>query len=474
MLRRVAIYAVVIVVTVPVAVYLLSPDQTPGRNRGGTGGGYGFSRPTPKEPWKPSAKMDAEANADFGVDGGRKGNTPAAGKGQGADWPQYAGAQRDNKSRDTGLLPSWPPGGPELAWSTRGMGEGYSTVAVQNGVVYTMGNKGASEALIAVDAGTGEKIWSTPFAWASTLSAGNGPRSTPSVGDGLVFGLGGNGDLVCIDAKSGQIRWQQNILKEYGGSVPGWGLCESVLLDQQRLICTPGGEKATLVALEPQTGKLIWKSLVPGHDRVGYASAIAAEIDGVRQYIQFTAAGTVAVRADDGEFLWRDDSAANGTANCSSPLSVDHFVFTSSGYGVGGSLVKVSARGARMKSELVYHTHALSVHHGDMVIVDGLLYGSNDPGIATCLDLATGKPKWQSRAAAKGSVTYADGRIYLRTEQGPVVLIEATGDEYKELGRFEQPNRSKASAWPHPVVAEGKLFLRDEDRLFCYDLARPK
>jgi outer membrane protein assembly factor BamB len=437
-------------------------------------GSFYAAQSVPKEAWKPSEKFDAEANAGFKVETAQKDNVPLAGKNSGADWPQFNGSDRDNKSLEKDLAPRWPDGGPKLAWTSHGIGVGFSSVAVVQGVVYTMGNKGASETVVALDAGTGEKIWSTPVSWASHPSAGDGPRSTPSVGQGSVFGLGGNGDLSCLDAKSGTIRWHTNIMQEFGGDSPGWGVCESVLIDQNRVICTPGGSKATLVALNAETGEVIWKALVPQKDRAGYASPAVAEVGGLRQYVQFTNSGTVGVRADDGNFLWRDDSASNGTANCSSPLVAGSLVFTSSNYGTGGSLVKLVANSSGVKAENVYHTHRMSVHHGDMVIVDGLVFGASDPGTLTCLDLATGNAKWSSRAAGKGSVTYADGRVYLRTEQGTMILVEATGDGYRELGRFDQPNRTPSSAWAHPVVAAGRLFLRDQDLLLCYELKNPK
>jgi outer membrane protein assembly factor BamB len=438
-----------------------------------SGGVYG-NQQVPKEAWKPSSKFDAEANAGFTVDTAQKDNAPLAGKSVGADWPQFNGPHRDNKSLEKDLSPRWPKEGPKLAWTSHGIGNGFSSVAVVQGVVYTMGNKGTSETVIALDAGTGEKIWSAPVSWASHPSAGDGPRSTPSVGQGSVFALGGNGDLTCLDAKSGTIRWRQNIMKEFGGDIPGWGVCESVLLDQNRLICTPGGSKATLVALNPENGEVIWKALVPQKDRAGYASPVVAEVGGLRQYVQFTNSGTVGLRADSGDFLWRDDSASNGTANCSSPLVAGDFVFTSSNYGTGGSLVKLVANPSGVKAERVYHTQRMSVHHGDMVIVNGLVFGASDPGILTCLELATGKVKWASRAAGKGSITYAADRLYLRTEQGTMILAEATGDAYHELGRFEQANRAASAAWAHPVVAAGRLFLRDQDLLVCYDLKGSK
>ena len=307
------------------------------------------------------------------------------------------------------------------------------------------------------------KSGALPSAWAAQLSAGNGPRSTPTFSEGAVYAFGGYGDLVCLDASSGAIRWQKNILQEFGGQNLTWGICESVLVDDNRVICTPGGDKATLVALDRQSGAVLWKALLPGKDRASYASAVVADVGGIRQYVQLTGSGTVGVRADTGEFLWRENSAANLTANCSSPLVAGNLVFSSSNYGTGGALVKLSAAGSKVTAELVYHTHDMTSHHGDMVIVDGLLYGSSDPGVLTCLELSTGKVKWRSRSPGKGSITYADGRLYLRTETGIVALIEATGEAYRELGRFEQPHRSPSSAWAHPVVAAGRLFLCDQD-----------
>jgi outer membrane protein assembly factor BamB len=264
------------------------------------------------------------------------------------------------------------------------------------------------------------------------------------------------------------------VLREFKGLIPNWGICESVLVDQNRLICTPGGDEGTVVALEAETGKPIWAARVSETDRAGYASAAVAEVGGVRQYVVFTSRGTVGVRADDGRDLWRDDSAANGTANCSSPLVAGDLVFTSSGYGTGGSLVKLAAGSSGVTAKRVYHTNELKSHHGEMVIVDGLIFGSNDPGVFTCLELATGKLKWRSREPGKGSVTFADNRLYIRTEGGTMALVEASGQAYKELGRFDEPHRSSSSAWPHPVVASGRLFLRDQDRLLCYDVRAKK
>ena len=331
-LKRYALYALFIAVFVSVALALLSRE----RPKDGRPSAFRGQPAKPQKPWTPSAELDAEANADFRVEAQRANNIRLAGKSSGADWPQFAGAHRDNMSPETGLLPRWPSGGPSLGWISRGLGAGFSTVSVVNGVVYTMGNKGESEAMIALDVGTGEKIWSTPIGWASHAGGGDGPRSTPTVSGGAVYGLGANGDLACVDAGSGKVRWRKDILQEFKGQNLAYGICESVLIDENRLICTPGGDAATLVALEPQTGNVIWKSVVPEKDRAGYASPIVTEVGGVRQYVQLTAAGIVGVRADNGDFLWRDNTAANSLANCSSPLAAGNLVFQRVGLRRGG------------------------------------------------------------------------------------------------------------------------------------------
>jgi outer membrane protein assembly factor BamB len=324
--------------------------------------------------------------------------------------------------------------------------------------------------LVAVDLDSGRKLWGTPFAPASKLQMGDGPRSTPTVDGNLVYALGGNGDLVCADVKAGDVRWKKNILSEFGGSNIRWGISESVLIDGDRLICTPGGKQATIVALDKQSGDTLWKSVVPGGSEAGYASAIVADVGGVRQYIQFLAAGTAGVRAEDGAFLWGDNSSANGTANCSTPLFTNDMVFTASGYGTGGTLLRLSTKGEKTESKVAYTTKEMKNHHGDMVVVDGFLYGSNDPGILTCMELKTGKVRWTSRSPGKGSVIYADGHLYVRSEEGPVALVQANPSACNEHGLFDQPERSGAKAWAHPAIAHGRLFLRDQDNLLCYSI----
>ena len=465
---RFLVYLAVIAVIVSGSLFYLSKESPPSLFPGG-----GLTA-SPPPPWKKTQRAVAEANEDFSVEylgGEPSGDGKVKSLTWGASWPQFNGAQRDNRSPETGLLEAWPIDGPPLLWSARGLGNGYSSVAVVAGVVFTLGNKAESEVMIALEARSGKKIWCTPFARASHASMGDGPRGTPAVSDGAVYGMGAEGELARFDVVSGEIQWHRNILTDYSAPNIGWGISESVLIDGDQLICTPGGSKATMVALDKNTGKEIWRSVVDG-EHAGYASAIVVEIDGVRQYVQFLAGGVAGIRADDGTFLWKNTKPSSGTANCSSPLVWGNHVFCASNYGTGGSLIKLVSASRSTTAELVYHTQDMKSHHGDMVIEKGMLFGSNDPGILMCLDVETGKVKWQNRSIGKGAVTFAEGKIYLRGENSEIALVEATGDEYRELGRFEQPDRSSANAWSHPVVANGCLFLRDQGLLLCYNLKR--
>lgn len=384
------------------------------------------------------------------------------------EWPQYRGANRDNISTDKGLLTSWPSDGPSLAWKQSGMGLGYSSVAIAGGKLFTMGNRGEDEMLICLVAASGESVWSTKTGRAYRDGTGDGPRGTPTVDGDRVYALGGNGDLVCANAANGEIVWQKNILQEFGGNNITWGISESVLIDDDKLICSPGGKQGTIVALNKMTGRPIWRANIQGSPQAAYSSPIAVDFGGVRQYVNYVHTGVVSVSAKDGSPLWGFRESSNGTANCSTPLYSNGSVYTSSGYGTGAASFKLAPGG---KASVNYSNKEMVNHHGGMVLLDGYVYGF-DEQILKCIDLKSGKTKWQNRSVGKGSVTYADGHLYLRSEQGPVALAAASPEGYDEKGRFDQPNRSGKPSWAHPVVCGGKLFLRDMDTLLVYDVKK--
>lgn len=386
------------------------------------------------------------------------------------NWPCWRGPQHNAVCLETGLLKAWPEEGPRLAWKIDTIGEGYSTASVVDGVIYTMGNRDGNEQVIALDATQqGKEHWATTIGPVRHDGAGYpGPRSTPAFDEGRLYTLGLNGDLVCLDAHSGRIIWRRDLVADFGGAIPNWGYSESVLVDGPWVLFTPGGSKATLAAVDKATGETVWQS--PIGDGAGYSSIIISKAVGPKQYVQFTAQGLLGVRARDGQFLWRYNAPANGTANISTPVASGPLVFAASGYGAGGGLVELESNDETVTAKQIYFTKSMKNHHGGMVLVGDYLYGSNDPGLLTCLEFKTGKVKWADRAPGKCAVLYADGRIYSRSEDGKVCLVEAQPDGFQLHGTFEQPDRSAQPSWPHPIIANGVLYLRDQGVLLAYDV----
>lgn len=388
------------------------------------------------------------------------------------DWPQWQGPERTALSRERGLLSSWPSGGPELLWKATGLGAGFSTPSVAQGRIFTMGNRGNTEYVIALDESNGKILWTAPVGPVRSNGGGYaGPRCTPTIDGTALYALGLNGDLLCLDVERGKERWRKSLPRDFQGAAGGWGYSESPLVDGDKVICTPGGRKATLAALDKKTGDTIWTAQVPEGDAAQYSSVIAADVAGQRQYLQFLQGGLVGVAARDGKFLWRYNKPANGTANCSTPIFDHGYAFAASDYGTGGGLVKLVRAGDRVRADEEYFTKHMKNHHGGMVLVNGYLYGANG-GVLDCLNFRTGKVMWEEGRPGKGSIAYADGRLYYRNENGPIMLIEANPRRYVEKGHFNQPGRSHMSAWPHPVIANGRLYIRDQDILLCYNVKK--
>ncbi len=387
----------------------------------------------------------------------------------GADWPQFRGPNRDLICDETGLLQAWPEEGPPLVWKASGFGQGYSSVSIAMGLIFTQGHFGGEEKLIAAEEATGKPLWSVALGPAAEVSL-PGARGTPTVDGDRVYAQTVDGVVACVDIRTQQVVWHRQMRDEFKGQGGHFGYCESPLVDQCRVICTPGGTASTLVALDKHTGKTIWTAPVPDVGAASYSSAIVAQTGSVRQYVQVVHATVLGVRASDGALLWREASGANKMANCTTPVYHDGHVFSASAYEQGGALVRLKPSGDKCGAELVYHTKAMKNHHGGFLVWDGHIYGA-DESVLTCLNFLTGKVAWENRSVGKGAVLYADGRIYLRSKAGPIALLEATPEAYRETGRFEQPNRSEENAWAYPVIAGRKLYLRDQDILLCYDLA---
>ncbi|WDI42848.1 outer membrane protein assembly factor BamB family protein [Bremerella sp. P1] len=434
---------------------------------------------------------------------------------QANDWPQWQGLHRDAISQETGLMKTWPSDGPELAWRVTELGGGDSTPSIADGRIFGMSNRGEDEVVWALSEKNGEPLWVSKLGPAydqDMPQSKEGPGCTPTVDGKLLFVMGMAGNVACLNVEDGSIVWQRDLKEDFGGTIPRWSYRESPLIDGEKMIVTPGGNKATIVALDKSTGKTLWQTKTQeeeaqpeaapmreepregpprgegrsrgrrGFGRGGprpdaaYASAIAIDFEGQRQYVQLTAKALVGVAADDGELLWKYDRPANAMGiNCSTPVYHDGLVFAASAYGNGGGAVKLNkSDDGTIEAEEVYFTSNMQNHHGGMVVVDGALYGANGGnggGFLACLDYQTGDVLWRERSAQKGALAMADGLLYLRTEDGTVLLIEPSKEEYVEKGRFEQPDRTDSPAWAHPVIANGKLYIRDHDLLLCYDVA---
>jgi len=396
-----------------------------------------------------------------------------------ADWPQWRGPNRDSVCTETGLLKQWPKEGPKLLWEISGLGPGYSSVSIAKGRLYTMGDRGKSQFVYAYDLSTRKELWAALVG----KSHDDGPRCIPTVDGALVYALGTSGDLVCVTADSGKVIWKKNLLSDLGGAAnPGWKFSESPLVDGDRLLCTPGGHEDVIAALNKKTGEVIWQSPMPdigsnGKDEAGYASIVISNGAGVKQYVQLTNEGVVSVSAE-GKFLWGYNRVANRVANISTCVVDGDYVFTSTAYETGAALLKLVREGDGVKAQEVYwlNNKQFQNHHGGFVKVGDYIYGghNHNKGEPTCLEMKTGKIMWHADQPGKGSgcVLYADGNLYFRYENGLMALVEATPEKYNLKGTFMPPARpgAKGTAWAHPVISDGKLYLRHADVLFCYDV----
>lgn len=380
----------------------------------------------------------------------------------GAEWPQWRGPNRDGISKETGLLKQWPEQGPPLAWKASGAGGGYSSMSVANGRLYTMGLRGEREFVIAFDIATGKEVWATPHGNAYRDSRGDGPRGTPTFEGGRLYSLGGNGDLSSIDAKTGKIIWSMNVLQKFGGENIGWGISESPLVIGEKLIVNAGGPGASIVALNKKDGTLIWKSQ---SDKAGYSSGMPVQIGDTTQVVFFTHQRAVGLDLKDGKLLWDYPRAANNVANVATPVVRGNRVFISSDYGTGSGMVEIKADG---KATEVYFTKDMRNHHSSSILIGDYLYGFSS-SVLTAMRFDTGEVAWRDRSVGKGSLVYADGHLYALSENGVVGLIEATPKGYVEKGRF-RIQQDSLPTWTHPIVVGGRLYLRDQNTIYAYDV----
>lgn len=404
----------------------------------------------------------------------------------GGNWPQWRGPHRDGVSTDVNLLQSWPPAGPPKLWVASGLGEGFSSVSIFGGRIFTMGDRRDGQYVVGLSETNGQQIWAIRVGGRHDDEYG-GPRGTPTIDGDLLYAIDTDGDIVCLETATGKEHWRHSMPRDFGGRMmSSWMFSESPLVDGDRVIVTPGGRSAAMVALDKKTGKEVWRATVPalgsnGTDGAGYSSIMISNGGGVKQYVQLMGRGLVGIRAEDGVFLWGYNRVANVTANISTPIIKDDLVFDSTSYGAGAVLLQLSADGpGKVKATERYFLNGniLQNHHGGFVLLDGVLYGGHGQsnGFPVALEMATGKMLWpQVRGAGAGSaaVTAADGRLYFRYQDGTMALIAADPKQYQVISTFKIPNATPDHpSWSHPVITDGKLYLREQDFLNVYSIKR--
>jgi outer membrane protein assembly factor BamB len=388
-----------------------------------------------------------------------------------SDWPQWRGPERTGISKETNLLQEWPKDGPPLAWKVGDLGTGYASPSIAGGKIYLQTTFENVEYCLCLNEADGKQVWKTAI---GKVGPNQGPpypgtRASVTVDGDRLYCLASDGEITCLTAADGSQRWQKHCRKDFGGKPGMWAFSESLLVDGDKLVCTPGGAEVSLVALNKMTGDVVWKATAPEGGNAEYSSIMAGDFTGGRQYVQFLRKGVVGVDAATGKFLWKYSKTIDMGANILTPIIVGQKVFTS-GSRTGGGLVELNAAGNEAK-ELYFNTK-LAPSIGGAVLVDGHLYGSTSQGVF-CADFATGEIKWTNRSVGASSVCYADGRVYLRGHStGEMAIIAANPKAYTEHGRFKQADRSKIQAWTHPVIANGCLYLRDQENLLCYKVAK--
>ena len=399
-----------------------------------------------------------------------------------SDWPQWRGPERTGISQESGLLKQWPAGGPKLLWQVNDIGDGFSTPAVVGTRIYLMSNRGMENEFVqALSTQDGKVIWTTRVGNVGNPNQ-NPPypkaRSTPTVDGDSIYALGSDGDLACLETESGKIRWQKSLRKDFGGKPHEWAYAESPLIDGDVVVVTPGGADATIVALNKKTGALIWKSAVPGGDPAGYASAMVVQGGGRKQYVQFLSKGIVGVDAKTGEFLWRYKEVAKGPAQAFTPVARDGYVYGGA-LGIGGGLVRLKSEGNGVAAEQVYFERGLPNGFGGAVLIGDYLYGTEAGEQLVAAEFKTGKVMWKAESLGWASLAYADGLLYIHGWNGEVGLAEATPESYREKGRFTPPAQPKHKqmdetiaerAFAYPVIANGRLYIRDLASLWTYDI----
>ena len=383
-----------------------------------------------------------------------------------AEWFQWRGPDRDGISQETGLLQDWPKAGPPQLWRSGGAGSGYSSFSASGGRLYTLGARDNNEYVMAFDRATGKKLWEHLNGRRYENDRGDGPRSTPTIDGDRLYVLGGSGDLTGLELASGKRIWSINLTQKFGGRNPYWGYSESPLIVGDRILVNAGGPKASIVAVAKADGVTLWQN---HNDEAGYSSPMLMRTGSLNQVIFFTGARTLAVDPRDGRLLWSYNKVANGTANIATPIVRGTRVFLSSDYGTGAALLDIRAAGTFASANEVYFTRDMRNHHASSVLIEDHVYGFSS-SILTALRFDTGAMVWRDRSVGKGSLIFADRRLYLYSEDGVVGLAEASPAGYREHGRLRLAQQSGLPTWSHPIISGGVLIIRDQDTIYAYDV----
>lgn len=388
---------------------------------------------------------------------------------EGCFWPRFHGPNQDNISPATGLLSEWPADGPPMAWQVEGIGEGFASVAIADGRIYTAGNIGEDLIITALDL-SGNIVWQKPAgpAWTEDYP---GSRGTPVIDGNHIYYEGATGVVSCLEAETGDTIWQVDILERFGAPNIKWALAESVLIDGDHVICTPGGPNTCVVALDKMTGETVWQSESADGDATAYATPILVEYGGLRIVLTMTAKALVGVNADTGALLFRHPHETEYDVNAAMPIFHDGEVFVSTGYKSGAEKVKLTVDGGQVTAEQVWANAELDNHHGGVILYEGNLYGSDSRGKWICLDWETGQRHYAERGVGKGSLTLAEGLLYVFSENRALGIVEATPEAHEVISEFHIPSGGKGKSWAHPVVCGKRLYIRHGDYLYVYDIA---
>jgi len=378
---------------------------------------------------------------------------------------QWRGENRDGKYPDTGLLKSWPVDGPKLLWHFDNLGEGHASAAVTKDVVYTSGTEGDNGFIIALDH-TGNELWKSVYGkeW---MDSYDGVRTTPMVNDGMLYVYSGYGELVAMNASNGDKLWSKNMLDEFNGGNIRWGVTENLLVDGDKLFCTPGGDEASMVALNKKDGSLIWKAKGNG-DKSAYCSPAMVKLPNRSLLVTHTQNNIIGVDAETGKFLWNVDFPNKYSIHPNTPIYKDGMIYCFTGYGKGGVMLNLSADGSSVTE--VWRNETLDNQMGGAILLDGKIYGSGHANRQWfCLDWKTGEQLFAAKMLSKGNVIYADGMLYCYGDSGEIALVDVSEDSFNKVSSFRVPYGQKQH-WAHLVIHNKRLYVRHGNSLMVYSL----